>query len=381
MPRLAILPVSKLPLGRRWLTVGVCGHDVRQLQMLLTELGLYDGAINGEYDLLTREAVKSFQKAYHLPADGVCGPDTLKLLAESGIHNRILITSGEGETIQTLAVQHGVGGQAFKDPVTRCRLRRIVPGQQIMVERRELIWGFATDGLPGASGGEMPGEASFIYVKPDRLLALAAGCFPPAGSSLVVDLSGKKLSRREGKALRRVRRTVKTELIWWQNLDHCRLPTSTEADALIVSVPVSISDAEALAVWPRQIKKLLTYYPCTRLFLHFDLHGKGLDDKGREYCLTPVEKRLARLNRIGEPKRIGRYGWLSYRYRYKDETKTVFIPDRLTIRGILDQIDRLNLRGVVFTGLENGWKTWQEEGNRYFSATPRMMVMNNGGLA
>ena len=56
-------------------------------------------------------------------------------------------------------------------------------------------------------------------------------------------------------------------------------------------------------------------------------------------------------------------------------------PTALTIRGILDQIDRLNLRGAVFTGLDEGWEGWQEEGNRYFRATPRIMVMKKGSLA
>lgn len=381
MPRLKILPVSRLPLGKRWLTVGARGQDVRQLQALLSALGLYAGAIHGEYDLLTQEAVKCFQKAYRLGVDGVCGPDTCKLLTEKRIYNRILRTCSEGETIHTLAAQYGVGGQAFKDPVTRCRLRLLVPGQQVMIEKRELIFGVENPGSPEETSGPNTGGKNLIYFKPERLVARSAGFTPLGGSPLVIDLSGETLSRRARKALRRIRRVVNAELIWWQNLDSCHLPSTAEADALIVSVPVSVSDPDALAVWPRQIKKLLTYYPCTRLFIHFDLHGKVRDEKGSEHDLTPVEKKMARLNRIGQTKRIGRYGWLYYRYRYKDETRAVFIPDRLTIRGILDQIDRLNLRGAVFTGLDEGWEGWQEEGNRYFRATPRIMVMKKGSLA
>ena len=378
MPRLMILPVSRLPLGKRWLTVGARGQDVRQLQALLSELGLYAGAISGEYDLLTQEAVKGFQKAYRLAVDGVCGPDTCKLLTEERIHNRILRICGEGETIHTLAAQYGVSWQAFKDPATRCRLRQAAPGQQIMVERRELIFGVETHGSPEYPGVETTEGENFFYVQPERLPELVSGFSLPDGSSLVVDLSAKKLSRHERKALRRVRQVVKADLIWWQNIDHCHFPSTAEADALIISVPVSVFAVASPAVWPRQIKKLLTYYPCTRLFLHFDLRGRDRDEEGTEHYLTPVERKMARLNRIGEPKRIGQYGWVCYRYRYKDETRTVFVPDRLTIRGILDQIDRLNLRGAVFTGLDNGWEVWQKEGNRYFLATPRIMVMKNG---
>lgn len=381
VPRPMFLPVSRLPLGKRWLTVGARGQDVRQLQALLSALGLYAGAINGEYDLLTQEAVKGFQKAYHLVVDGVCGPDTCKLLTEERIYNRILNVSSTGETIHTLAAQYGVGWQALKDPATRCRLRQVVPGQQVMVERREIIFSVENYGSPECSGVEDHGGKKYIYVKPAELGELAGRLPLPAQSSLVVDLSEKKLSRRERKALRRVGREVDAELIWWQDLASYRLPSTEEADALIISVPVAVSAVDSLVDWPRQIKKLLTYYPCTRLFVHFDLHGKDRDDKGTERPLTPVERKLARLNRIEEPKRIGQYGWVYYRYRYKDETRSVLVPDRLTIRGILDQIDRLNLRGAVFTGENNGWKVWQEEGNRYFQAIPRIMVMKKAVLA
>lgn len=381
MPRLMILPVSRLPLGKRWLTVGAQGQDVRHLQTLLTELGLYSGALSGEYDLLTREAVKAFQKAYRLAADGVCGPDTCKLLTEERIHNRILRRSGEGETIQTLAEQYGVSRQAFKDPETRSRLYRIEPGQQVMVEKRELIFGVESHEpvVPSVKGPG--GKGDVIYMRPEALTRLAPDFVFPSGRSVVVDLTGGPLVRSERKALRRIRRRMNAELIWWQNLEHCRLPSPAEADALILSLPVDVSTADSLVVWPRRVKRILNYYPCTRLLIHFDLAGKERDEKGTEDFLTAVKRRMARLNRIGEPKRVGKYGWLYYRYRYQDETRTVYVPDALTIRGILDQIDRFNLRGAVFTGLEEVEEVWQKEGNRYFLATPRIMVMKDGKLA
>ncbi|NLW58745.1 MAG: peptidoglycan-binding protein [Firmicutes bacterium] len=381
MPRLAILSVSSLPLGKRWLTEGDRGQDVRQLQALLAELGLYAGAVNGEYDLLTQEAVKCFQKAYRLAVDGVCGPDTCKLLVEERIHNRLLCLCDEGATLQTLAEKYGVSWQALKDPVTRRRLRRVIPGQQVMVERRELIFTVETCSLPEELGLEAPEGKTLFCVKPEMLTELTAGFSLPQGSSLVVDLAASNLSRRERKALLRLRRVVNTELIWWQHLDNTRLPSTEEADALIISVPVSALVADKPTVWLRRIKKFLTDYPCTRLFTHFDLTGVVRDEQGNEHYLTPVERKLARLNRIGEPKRIGRYGWVAYRYQDQDAIKTVFVPDRLTIRGILDQIDRLNLRGAVFTGLDRWWEVWRAEGNRYFLATPRIMVMRKGSLA
>ena len=151
-----------------------------------------------------------------------------------------------------------------------------------MVERREIIFSVENYGSPECSGVEDHGGKKYIYVKPAELGELAGRLPLPAQSSLVVDLSEKKLSRRERKALRRVGREVDAELIWWQDLASYRLPSTEEADALIISVPVAVSAVDSLVDWPRQIKKLLTYYPCTRLFLHFDLHCKDRDDNGTE---------------------------------------------------------------------------------------------------
>lgn len=381
MPRLMILPVSRLPLGKRWLTVGDRGEDVRQLQGLLTQLGLYDGELTGDYDLLTREAVKAFQRGYRLPADGVSGPDTCKLLAEEGIHNRIMIITKEGDTISALAEKYGVSRQAFKDPQTRNRLYRVEPGQMVMVERRELIYGVETQRPTEEREATATETKNLYYVNPDGLKDLGKAFWSPPGSSLVIDLTPKKRSRVKRRELRRIRRKVRSELIWWQNFDRYRFPSVAEADALIISLPIAVSPDYSPTVWQREIKKVLSYYPCTRLFLHFDLRGKERDPKGKERYLTTLESKMARLNRLGELKRVGEYGWIYFRYRFNGEERAVLLPDYLTVRGILNCADCLNLRGVVLTGLNNGREVWQKEGNRYFLATPRILVMKGDSLA
>lgn len=52
------------------------GIDVRNVQERLTELGYYEGEITGIYDRETAQAVRNFQEAFGLLADGVVGPDT-----------------------------------------------------------------------------------------------------------------------------------------------------------------------------------------------------------------------------------------------------------------------------------------------------------------
>ena len=54
--------------------------QVKQLQQALIGLGFLSGKADGSYGSKTREAVRSFQKAYGLGADGSAGPDTMTAL-------------------------------------------------------------------------------------------------------------------------------------------------------------------------------------------------------------------------------------------------------------------------------------------------------------
>ena len=64
----------------RTLDKGSKGEDVYWLQMKLTELGYYKGSITGGYYGGTQAAVKAFQKANGLTADGVAGTKTQKVI-------------------------------------------------------------------------------------------------------------------------------------------------------------------------------------------------------------------------------------------------------------------------------------------------------------
>lgn len=56
---------------------GATGATVTKIQTRLSEWGYYNGAIDGVYGPKTEAAVRSFQKANGLTADGVAGPATL----------------------------------------------------------------------------------------------------------------------------------------------------------------------------------------------------------------------------------------------------------------------------------------------------------------
>lgn len=56
--------------------------NVRQIQAALNNAGFDPGIIDGRMGRQTREAIKSFQRAHNLPADGQVGKKTWALLKE-----------------------------------------------------------------------------------------------------------------------------------------------------------------------------------------------------------------------------------------------------------------------------------------------------------
>lgn len=57
--------------------IGSTGNEVRTIQQRLTNWGYYTGDIDGVYGSRTYNAVKKFQRANRINADGIAGPATL----------------------------------------------------------------------------------------------------------------------------------------------------------------------------------------------------------------------------------------------------------------------------------------------------------------
>jgi len=63
--------------------LGFTGSEVRELQKRLKQLGYYTGSIDGDFGAATDKAVKAFQKANGLTADGKVGSKTTEMLYSS----------------------------------------------------------------------------------------------------------------------------------------------------------------------------------------------------------------------------------------------------------------------------------------------------------
>ena len=57
---------------------GSTGEEVKQIQTRLKEWGYYKGNVDGIYGSATQKAVKDFQRANGLAADGIAGEKTLE---------------------------------------------------------------------------------------------------------------------------------------------------------------------------------------------------------------------------------------------------------------------------------------------------------------
>ena len=94
------------------LKTGAKGTEVRELQNKLIQLGYLTGKADGVYGAKTAAAVKAFQKASKLSADGVAGEKTLSKLNSTG-------TSSGSSGSSTAATASSSSGSSFRPSAAR----------------------------------------------------------------------------------------------------------------------------------------------------------------------------------------------------------------------------------------------------------------------
>lgn len=99
-----------------YLKVGSSGTAVKNLQTRLKALGYYSGELTGTYGELTESAVKAYQKANGLYADGIAGPSTQEKIfgtssSSSGSTGGVLKLNAQGSDV--LALQTSLKSLGF----------------------------------------------------------------------------------------------------------------------------------------------------------------------------------------------------------------------------------------------------------------------------
>ncbi len=132
-------------LGQRWLAVGSVGWDVSVLEFRLRRWGLPRRAVDGRFDTHTRTALRRFQAARSLAADGIAGTQTLRALSHlAPPAARLNHVVKPGESFFSIAARYRVSPWLLaKDNGLRLD-RVIVPGQRLI--------------LPGGASASAAGE-------------------------------------------------------------------------------------------------------------------------------------------------------------------------------------------------------------------------------
>lgn len=145
---------------------GSRGPAVAALQQQLSRLGFYGGEIDAIYGDLTFEAVRSFQRAFRLPPDGLAGPEVLGLLDDP------FLQAGEAAPGHRLVVAWADGDLPTEDQRPQWVSMWAVPGLELVADPLGRMW--LSDGEAGrvARNGPLRGPLPVLTVRPARSVSL-----------------------------------------------------------------------------------------------------------------------------------------------------------------------------------------------------------------
>ena len=120
------------------LRTGSSGLAVRQLQDQLKDLGYYKGSSDGEYGAATEQAVRDFQAANNLTADGIAGTKT-----QDALFSRYAIAKADSTSGTSSSTSTSTGTtttNTYQNGKTNIYLRLGSTGDQVKILQNRLIY-------------------------------------------------------------------------------------------------------------------------------------------------------------------------------------------------------------------------------------------------
>ncbi|HEY8498254.1 MAG TPA: peptidoglycan-binding protein [Limnochordales bacterium] len=295
---------------------GSRGPDVEALQRHLARLGFYGGEVDGAYGELTEDAVRSLQRAFRLQADGVAGPQVLRLLEDPllasarGRPPHLLVGWAEGAPDPArapawISAWAEPAGQVRADPLGRLDFRGaslalagagrtavpVVPVVTLAPSARP---------APLRTRGEGPWLAGLRHLAALGRVAVAAPEAPPTGRASgpaeVPPPGALRLARRLRRAgmacwlsLRILTPARRGALVWW-GYEVAR--RTREAERVIVWAPGPESEMEAaLGAVRAALRGMRRWRPPWQILLGLDLSPWLVEPEGEGRPSAPPRRR------------------------------------------------------------------------------------------
>lgn len=140
---------------------GSSGSDVKTLQQRLKDLGYYTGSVDGKFGAGTAEAVKAFQRAHNLTADGKAGKNTQTALYSSSAKKASATSSSSsGSSSKNNASSSSSSGSSsssssssYTNGRTDVYLQLGSSGKQVKIlQNRLIVLGYLTGTADGEFG-------------------------------------------------------------------------------------------------------------------------------------------------------------------------------------------------------------------------------------
>ncbi len=146
------------------LHTGMRGEDVRKMQQALIDQGYLGGTADGVFGTRTENAVRKFQKAHHLVADGLAGAKTLSLLygkspaSSGGASAPAPSGNSSGNTSQISGTSTGAVTPGTPFGGNYATLRNGDQGDRVLALQKALnTLGYLSGGLDGKYGSKTQG--------------------------------------------------------------------------------------------------------------------------------------------------------------------------------------------------------------------------------